>query len=96
MIVVSVFVHQVDTEVHTTVPPGWRWAVHLGRDPVNMDACLNAGWSPNQRDAEFEGEKVSVAVVKALRMCGIVCEWAPGQVLDRDPIPPQGDRLQVM
>lgn len=94
--IVSVFVHQVDTDVHTTVPPGWRWAVHLGANPTNLAQCLNAGWSPNRLDAEFEGEKVSVATVKALRMCGVACEWAPGRLLDHDPIPPHGDRLQVM
>lgn len=94
--VVTVFVHQVDTTVHPTIPPGWRWAVHLGGNPHDLRACLNAGWCPNDREAGMEGEAVGVAVVKALRLCGLAVSYAAVQLLERDPIPAGKDKLKVV
>ena len=81
---VTVFVHPIDPEAHPTVPPGWRWAVHLGGDPRR--ACLNAGWCPSRNEAALEGEMVGVTVAKALRHAGTPTEYCVRDLSD-DPIP---------
>jgi hypothetical protein len=90
---VTVFVHPIDTEAHTTLP-GWRWAVHLGGNPYELDSCMNAGWTPTENEARMDGETVGVAVLKALRVCGVPARYAGVQRLDRDPIPTGRDFLQ--
>ncbi len=84
--IVTVFVHPIDTDVHPTVPPGWRWAVHLGGNPKDATACLNAGWCPTRSEASVEGEMVGVTVAKAVgRVAGQpIYQLVP---LADDPIP---------
>ena len=91
MELVTVFVHQVDTEAHPTIPGGWRWAVHLGLDPHDLDRCVNAGWCPSDTDAELEGEMVGTAVAKALTLAtGRRADYRFTR-LEIDPIPSGAD-----
>jgi hypothetical protein len=95
-VIVSVFVHQIDGDAHPSVPPGYRWAVHLGGNPHDLRSCLNAGWCPSEQVAGLEGEAVGVAVVKALRMCGVECRYAALRRLDVDPTPVEGSGLDTV
>lgn len=87
---VTVFVHPVDTDRNPSVPPGWRWAVHVGDDPQNMRTCMNAGWCPGASEAAMEGEMVGVTVAKALRFAGVPTNYRAVRRLDSDPCPPAG------
>ncbi len=91
--VVTLVVHAVNTTVHTTVPPGWRWAVHVGRPSLADTAgCANAGWCPTQSEAQLEGEMVAAALVRGGRLMGLPIRY--GQLLlDHDPIPAERDYL---
>lgn len=93
--VVTVFVHAIDTTVHRSVPPGWRWAVHVGGRPAHdLAGCVNASWEPDERNACIAGEQVGAAVVKALAMCGLqpTCQVFR---LAADPIPADHDRISI-
>lgn len=93
--VVTLVVHPIDTAVHPTVPPGWRWAVMLGDgSPSDMDRCANAGWCPSRGEASLEGEMVAVTATKALRAFGVPVSLRT-LTLDSDPIPAGGDRIHV-
>jgi hypothetical protein len=84
--VVTVFLHQVNTEAHPSVPPGWRWAVHLGGNPHDLDACMNAGWCPDRLEAALEGEMVGVTVAKAVSaVTGVRWQYRVTE-LNLDPI----------
>lgn len=91
---ITVVVHPIDTNVHSTTPAGWRWAVMVGHaSHHDIDHCANAAWAPNKAEAELEGEHAGVAACKAARMFGVPCEWGGVIVLEHDPIPAGGDRL---
>jgi hypothetical protein len=93
--VVTTFVHAINAAAHPSIPPGWRWAVHLGDpDPERLDGCANAGWCPTENEAALEGEMVAVTVVKSLRMFGIPVEYQLVR-LDRDPIPVGADLVSL-
>jgi hypothetical protein len=90
---ITLVVHPIDTDAHTTVSPGWRWAVMVGRSrPDDLDGCANAGWCPTESEACLEGETTAVTVVKALRMLGIPATYSLLK-LGHDPIPAGADRL---
>jgi hypothetical protein len=93
--IVTVFVHEIDTGAHASVPSGWRWAVHLGSNPSDMRSCLNAGWCPSAGEAGMEGEMVGVAVAKALRLAGVNAQYAAVCRLDSDPCPAGLDSVSV-
>lgn len=95
VVIVTVFVHEVDTEAHVTVPPGWRWAVHVGTNPHDLRSCVNAGWCPSAGAAGLEGEMVGVAVAKALRLAGVDVRYAAVSRLDVDPCPAGLDSVSV-
>ena len=83
---VTVYVHPIDVRAHPSVPPGWRWAVHLGEGhPSGLDLCMNAGWCPTPGEAAMEGEMVGVAVAKALRTFGVEASYTV-TTLEIDPI----------
>jgi hypothetical protein len=87
MVLLTVVAHQVDTEAHHTIPPGWRWCVMLGGEPWEDESrMLNAGWCPNRNEALVEGEAVGVAVGKALHALGHPVDYQVRE-LDHDPIP---------
>jgi hypothetical protein len=85
-VLVTVFLHEVDVTAHPTVPPGWRWAVHLGGNPHDVSKCMNAGWCPNKTEAALEGEMVGISVAKALKVTHSQEVTYRVQVLDVDPI----------
>jgi hypothetical protein len=92
---ITVVVHRVDTTAHATVPPGYRWAIMLGDGPPSdMDNCVNAGWCPTEQEACIEGEMVGSAVSRALSWVGVPSRYGLTK-LDHDPIPPDGDRLNM-
>lgn len=93
---VTVVVHQVDTDVHRSVPPGmWRWCVQLGGAPYNDHGrMLNAGAELCRRDAEHYGQAVGAAVLKALGAFGVRVEGR-SVVLESDPIGPGEDRIDM-
>lgn len=87
MVAVTVVGHVVDTDVHHTIPPGWRWCAMLGGEPWDdQRRMLNAGWCPNRSEAFVEGEAVGVAVAKALTALGHQIDYQVVE-LDHDPIP---------
>lgn len=102
---VTLFVHEVDTEAHPTVPPGWRWAVHLGGNPHDLTRCVQAGWVPNdgpdarltygQVGAEMDGSSAGMAAVNAVwAVTGVKPTWRT-TVLDRDPIEAGNDPIRI-
>lgn len=95
MVFLRLVTHAVDTTSHPTVPAGWRWAVMVGDVPHDdMSHCANAGWQPDSRGAEFEGEMVAVAVAKAMRISGLDVRTEVTR-LDYDPIPADGDTVAI-
>jgi len=86
---IVVTVHPINTEVHTTVPPGFRWAVEW------TGSTLNAGWEPSQHAALLAGEASMVCAVRAARMCGAVVGHE-SVILDHDPIGSGSDHISVM
>jgi hypothetical protein len=84
---VQVYVHPIDTARHPSIPPGWRWAVHVGgRPPADLRCCVNAGWEPDRSNALLAGEQVGVAVTKAFAMCGLHPAYTVHE-LGHDPTP---------
>lgn len=95
VLLIRLLVHQVDTEVHPTVPPGWRWAVMAGGgEHDDMGRCANAGWCPTEQEASIEGEMVAVAAVKACRILGVDVRYEQVR-LDYDPIPADHDTVTI-
>lgn len=93
---VTLLVHPVDTSIHSTIPPGFRWAVMLGDGRHDdMGCCAEARWCPTEHEASLEGEMVAVAVAKALRMFGVPIQPPNRVVLDHDPIPAGGDTVSL-
>lgn len=89
-----VVVHPIDTVAHPTVLAGWRWAVQVGTDWADLDACLNAGWCPDRSEAAIAGEAAAVVGAKVAALCGV--ETRGGTVfLDHDPIPAGHDRIDA-
>lgn len=94
--VVTLVVHEVDTEAHPTVPPGWRWAVQAGGGrPDDVSRCSQAGWTPTESEAWQEGEVAAVAAVQACRTFGVPVDYRRLRLL-RDPIPPGRDQLRIL
>jgi hypothetical protein len=90
-------IHPVDTTVHPTVPPGFRWAVMVGDvDPADTANCANAGWCPTAREAEAEGDQNAATAVRAMQLLGINLRYAGVVRLASDPIPAGADRLNVV
>jgi hypothetical protein len=93
---VTVVVHPVDTEIHSTVPPGWRWAVMIGgAPPSDIDYCANAGWAPTEQLAKFEGEVAGATAARACRIFGIPAAYRVLSI-DHDPIVAGNDRLHFV
>lgn len=93
---VVLYVHPVDTAVHTTVPPGWRWAVHAGGGrPGDVSRCANAGWTPTRQAALSEGEQNAATAVKVARAFGVPAAYRLLD-LDYDPIPAGADGVTVL
>jgi hypothetical protein len=81
---IGVCVHEINTDSHPTIPPGWRWAVHVGDVWSDVGSCLNAGWEPSRQSAEMSGEAAAVCAVKVARLfTPATCETV---LLDSDPI----------
>jgi hypothetical protein len=92
--IVGVVVHQINTLVHPTIPPGFRWAVHVGTAWDDMTSCLNAGWAPNAAEAAITGEGAAVCAVKVARILGHDLTIA-STMLDHDPIRAGNDLIQI-
>jgi hypothetical protein len=88
---VTVVVHPIDTAVHPSNPPGWRWAVMVGgAPPAQLDFCAGAGWSADASSASVDGETAGSTATKALRMLGVPVRYAFLR-LGYDPIPASAD-----
>lgn len=103
---ITLFVHRVDTDAHPTVPPGWRWAVHLGGNPFDLTRCLQAGWTPDngpdgrcvygQAGAEMDGAQAGMAAVNAVwQVTGVKPTWHT-TLLEYDPIAAGADPIKVV
>lgn len=91
------YVHPIDVELHRTVPPGYRWAVMVGPgSPSDVDRCANAGWAPDARTAEAEGDQNAATAARAAQLLGLPVRYAGVQHLDYDPIPPGADQLNTV
>lgn len=86
--------HPIDTAAHQSCPPGWRWAVHVGRDYADMRSCLNAGWEPTLIAARLSGEAAAVCAHKVAEMFRPTGFEAV--VLDHDPVPSSADDLPLL
>jgi hypothetical protein len=88
---VVVTVHPIDTSIHPSYPPGWRWGITVGGKPINdLDYCVGAGHAPTERDAALRGEETGAAIVLAMRKFGIVAQYG-FQRMTWDPIPASAD-----
>lgn len=93
---VTVVVHPVDTEVHPSYPPGWRWAVQVGgTGPADLDFCVGAGHEPDRGTAAVVGESHGAAACKALRLMGVPARYAKSE-LTWDPIPAEADERPLV
>ncbi len=93
---VTVFIHEFDTEMHPTVPPGWRWAVHIGSGvPGDVTYCANAGWVPSEKEAMAEGEQAASTASATAKILGTETTLRVIR-LDHDPILPGADRVTVI
>lgn len=93
---ITVVVHRVDTDIHTSVPPGWRWAVMVGgRPPADLDYCANAGWAPTEQAAQLEGNVAAATAVRACRIFGVPAAYRTLS-LDHDPVVAGNDRLHFV
>lgn len=82
---IGVVVHPINTLAHPTVPPGFRWAVHVGESWSDLSTCLQAGWEPDQAGAALAGENAAVVGVKVANLCGQHAELKT-TLLEFDPI----------
>jgi hypothetical protein len=93
-VLIGVVVHPINTLAHPSVPPGFRWAVHVGHDWTDMRTCLNAHWDQTEYSARIMGEAAAVCAAKAVQLCGEPVEMATA-VLDHDPVPVGGDLIKI-
>lgn len=91
---IGVVVHPVDTFAHPSVPPGWRYAVHLGSQWSDLGTCLNAGWAPDKGTAAILGEGAAVVGVRVAQVCGDQAHARTFE-LEYDPIPAGRDLITV-
>jgi hypothetical protein len=95
-VVITVWVHPVDTDRFPMVAPGsWRWCVGVGTDPADKRMWLNA-WvcAPGESqlydprtDALIEGSQHGATVAAGLRLAGVdPVDVQPG-LLEHDPCP---------
>lgn len=92
---VTVVVHPIDTEVHPTWPPGWRWQVMLGRGPLSdYGRLVGALIHSDEGEANIIGEQAGAAVTKALRMLGIPAKYGYLR-LGYDPLPADADEHPI-
>lgn len=88
---ITVVVHPVDTAVHPSYPPGYRWAVMAGgKRPADLDYCVQAGHERNIDMAMMAGESHGAAATKALRLLGIPALYGVLR-LAWDPLPAEAD-----
>lgn len=96
VVLLTCLVHPIDAEAHPT-SPGWRWAVMVGDGPPdNLDRCANAGWAPDARSAELEGDQNGATATRAMQILGLPAQYRGVVHLDRDPIPAGADRLNFL
>ena len=93
---VMLVIHPIDTVRHPSVPPGWRWAVHIGGGPPSDVARVaNAGWCPDEASARLEGEQNAATATIAAQIFGVPATYRL-LVLAVDPITPGHDRVQTV
>jgi hypothetical protein len=95
MVLLICLVHPVDPQAQPTVPPGFRWAVMLGPG-LDLDMCANAGWAPDARAAEAEGDQNAATATRVLQLIGFRARYGGVKHLDHDPIPPGADRINLV
>ena len=86
--IVSTWVHRVDTNKFPAVPEGWRWCVGAGPDPTDPRMWFNAGCAPTESDAAFVGQQCAATAANALHAAGVVFE-SQYKVLEVDPCLPE-------
>lgn len=97
MVLLICYVHPTDPLAHQTVPPGFRWAVMVGPgSPADVDRVANAGWAPDARSAELEGDQNGATATRVLHLLGVEARYAGVQHITYDPIPPGADRLNML
>lgn len=91
------FVHPIDVDAHPSVLPGHRWAVMMGIGaPSDLPRCANAGWAPDAKSAEAEGDQNLATAVRVLQFYGLPAEYGGVIHLDQDPIPAGADRVSFI
>jgi hypothetical protein len=93
-VLIGVVVHPINTLAHPSVPPGWRWAVHVGDDWADLSTCLNAHWDRDEYSARLMGEAAAICAAKVARLLGSDVTTR-SQVLDGDPIKPGSDLIKI-
>lgn len=84
--VITVWVHRVDTARFPAVPEGWRWCVGAGSDPTDPRLWANAGWAPTATEAHEIGDQCAATAVNLLELAGVPAERC-AEVLEYDPCP---------
>lgn len=92
---IRVLVHPIDTVRHPHIPPGFRWAVHVGERWSDMETCLNAGWEPTVSAAAIAGEAAAVCAAKVALLHGTDVD-ARTVELEHDPVEQGNDRIVVL
>lgn len=93
---VMLVVHPIDTSRHPSIPPGWRWAVHVGGGPPSDVARVaNAGWCPTQPAARAEGEQNAATATVTAQIFGVPATYRL-LLLAEDPVPTGHDRVQTV
>lgn len=91
---VAVFAHPIDTDLHPEIPPGWRWAIHVGdTDPSDITSCVQAGHCATRQEAMVVGESHGAAVALALRMFLPNVRYMV-TTLGHDPIKPKQNMIR--
>lgn len=85
----GVVVHAIDVATHPTQGPGWRWAVHVGRNWRDTSTCLQAGWAPNENEAKFFAEMHAVTAAKVAMLLTGERWFSEAVAIDYDPTPPE-------
>jgi hypothetical protein len=97
MVLLTCFVHPVNTDAHPGIPPGWRWAVMVGPcAPSDVERCANAGWAPSAEQATAEGDQNAATATRALQLVGVHGRYGAPIRLDYDPIPAGADRVHTV
>lgn len=93
---IHVFVHPVDTRKHPDVGAGYRWAVHIGSDPSNLNQCANAGFEVSREAALYLADRCAATALLAIALTSGIQMSLNYVHLADDPTSPADNRLRIV